>query len=201
MARLFKTGCFGYALILAAALFSCGRAALEAPPIITSATYQHTLYNGKPQPVEARAAREGTAPFVVTYFPSEEALLGNEGGTPEAPGAVGVYYARIERPAGNGFAAGPDIKVEYHIQKALVAIRAEEKQEAFYDGKPKEARAAAEPPLPLDFAYYRGTAFDPAAALSGPPVEAGLYSVLVSFAGDANHLASSRTIELSIVRR
>jgi hypothetical protein len=174
---------------------------LEEPPIITSATYQHTLYNGKPQPVEAKAAKEGTAPFVITYFPSEEALLKNEGGTLEAPGDVGTYYARIERPAGNGYAAGPDIKVEYHIQKALVVIKAEEKQEAPYDGKPREARALSEPPLPLNFTYYRGSSADPAALLPGPPVEEGLYFVLVSFAGDETHMGSSKNVEFSIIRR
>jgi hypothetical protein len=32
---------------------------------------------------------------------------------------VGKYYVRIERPAGNGYRAGPDVKVEYFIQKPL----------------------------------------------------------------------------------
>jgi hypothetical protein len=198
-----RTG-LGVVLIFSAAFLSCGsggKSALEEPPIITSATYQHALYNGKPQPIEARAAKEGTVPFIITYFPSEEALLRDEGGTLEAPGAVATYYARIERPAGNGYAAGPDIKVEYHIQKALVAIIAEEKQEVPYDGKPKEAQALSEPPLPLNFAYYRGTSPDPAAALPGLPVEEGIYFVLVSFAGDANHMGSSKNVELSIAGR
>jgi hypothetical protein len=111
---------FNASIIIIAALTACSsQKELNDPPIITSASYQHTLYNGKPQPIEAKAAKDNTAPFIVTYFPSEEALLKNEGGSLEAPGEVGVYYARIERPAGNGYRRGPDIKVEYHIQKAL----------------------------------------------------------------------------------
>ncbi|MDR1250124.1 MAG: hypothetical protein LBK63_12585, partial [Treponema sp.] len=50
-----------------------GKALLEDPPVITSATYQHTLYNGKPQPIEAKTAREN-APLVVAYFASLDAL-------------------------------------------------------------------------------------------------------------------------------
>ncbi|MDR3301535.1 MAG: hypothetical protein LBT01_03280 [Spirochaetaceae bacterium] len=92
---------------------------LDDPPIITSASYQHTLYNGGRQPIDARAAKDDTPEFIVTYFLSEEAMLRNEGGFSEAPSEVGKYYVRIERPAGNGYRAGPDVKVEYFIQKPL----------------------------------------------------------------------------------
>jgi hypothetical protein len=94
-------------------------AALEDPPIITSATYQHTLYNGEKQPIEARAAKADIAPLIVTYFLSEEAMLKNEGGFLDAPKEVGKYWVRIERPAGNGYRSGPPVKVEYFIQKPL----------------------------------------------------------------------------------
>ena len=100
-------------------------AELEDPPIITSATYQHTLYNGRNQPIEATSAKNDTPPFVITYFPSEENLEQNIRGTSEAPSEVGDYYARIARPAGNGYRQGRDVKVEYHIQKAMVYIKAD----------------------------------------------------------------------------
>jgi len=90
------------------------------PPIITSASHQHTLYNGRSQPIEAQAAKDDVEPFVITYYHSEDALLRNEGGFSEAPVEVGTYFAKIERPAGKGYRAGPPVKVEYHIQKALV---------------------------------------------------------------------------------
>jgi hypothetical protein len=106
--------------IIAALTAACSsQKELKDPPIITSASYQHTLYNGKAQAIEAKAAKDDTAPFIVTYFPSEEALLKNEGGSLEAPREVGDYYVRIERPAGNGYKQGRNITVEYHIQKAL----------------------------------------------------------------------------------
>jgi hypothetical protein len=93
---------------------------LEDPPIITSASYQHTLYNGKPQPIEARAAKEDVPPLIITYYLSEEALLRNEGGFSEAPSEIGTYFVKIERPSGSRYRAGPPVKVEYHIQKPLV---------------------------------------------------------------------------------
>jgi hypothetical protein len=108
-------------LVIAVLTASCSsQRELEDPPIITSASYQHTLYNGRPQPIDAQAAKDDVPPFIITYFPSEEALLKNEGGSFEVPSEVGDYYVRIERPAGNGYRQGPDIKVEYHIQKALI---------------------------------------------------------------------------------
>jgi hypothetical protein len=112
-----------FLLIIAGLLASCAAnkkaeiTSLEDPPIITSASYQYTLYNGERQPIEARAAKE--APLVVTYFRSEDDLERNVGGVTEAPRDVGVYYGRIERPAFNGYRAGPPVKVEYRIQNPL----------------------------------------------------------------------------------
>jgi hypothetical protein len=192
--------------ILAAGFTGCREreeaAGLEEPPIISSATYQHTLYNGKPQPIDARAARDDTAPLVVTYFPNEEALLKNEGGTTEPPAAVGSYYARIERPGGNGYAAGRDIPVEYSIQKAFVNIRAEEKQEALYDGTPKHAVASADVPVELAIDYYPSEAARAAgSAPEGPPREPGIYFVTVSYGGDENYRSASKDIEFSIIKK
>jgi hypothetical protein len=112
-------------LVTAALLTACtatkkaGAGDMENPPIITSASYQHTLYTGLPQAIDARAAKD--APLVVTYFTSEADLERNTGGTTDPPTDVGVYYARIERPAFNGYRAGPSVKVEYRIQKPLPA--------------------------------------------------------------------------------
>jgi hypothetical protein len=192
------------------ALAGCGvreaAADLEDPPIITSATYQHTLYTGKPQPIEARAAGEGPPPFVVTYFPSLEALERNEGGTAEPPSAVGSYYARIERPPGNGYARGRDIPVEYYIQKAFVNILAEEKQEALWDGLPKRARASAEPPVELTVTYYPypgagGPGAEGPLPLKEPPRDPGVYRAVISYPGDENYRDASREVEFSIVKR
>jgi hypothetical protein len=187
-------------MFLALVLAACGTAkttepAPEDPPIITSATYQHTLYNGKPQPIEARAARED-APLLVTYFPSLEALEKDEGGTSEPPVEVGDYYARIERPAGGGFAAGRSIPVEYHVQKALVTISGAEKQRALYDGLPKTVIVSADQNVVLGVVYYPAGSAVP---LSGPPVESGEYLARVSFAGDGRYMGASKDIEFSIV--
>ncbi|GHV47780.1 hypothetical protein AGMMS49546_37750 [Spirochaetia bacterium] len=205
--------------VLAASLLvlSCGsqKDVLDEPPIITSATYQHTQYNGKPQPIEAAASRTGTAPFIITYFPSEDALLKDEGGTTEPPVVVGQYYARIERPAGKGYAAGPNVKVEYYIQKAFVTITAEEKQSALYNGDPRQAQASADPPLPLSFSYYPSREAREAASPSlmadaataalkdytraeQAPIEQGTYYVTVYYPGDANYLFASKDVELTI---
>jgi hypothetical protein len=88
------------------------------PPIITSATYQHTLYNGKGQSIDARAAKKN-APLAVTYYTSEADYNADKNGFADAPSEVGLYYARIRRPEGRGYKQGRDIKVEYHIQKPL----------------------------------------------------------------------------------
>jgi hypothetical protein len=112
---------------MAFAFFSCAskEGAQEEAPIITSATYQHTQYNDRGQAVEVQAARDNAPPFVITYFASEEDLEQNRNGSVEPPVEVGDYYARIERPAGNGYRQGKSIKIEYHIQKAFVSIIAD----------------------------------------------------------------------------
>jgi hypothetical protein len=178
-------------------LISCGTrgaADLADPPIITSATYQHTLYNGRPQAIEVRAAKEDAPPFVIRYFPSEAALYNDEGGVCEPPVDVGGYYVRIRRPAGNGYKAGPDIKVEYYIQKAFLPVSAAEQQEFSYDGAPKPA--CAEAPVELSFRYYPAEA--PQFPLHGPPVESGRYRVLVFYPGDSRYMSFSKELELII---
>ena len=186
------------ALVCAALCTGCGKgreAPLEDPPLITSATYQHTLYNGKPQPIEAKAAREG-APLAITYFPSLAALERDEGGTTEPPVEVGDYYARIDRPAGGGFAAGRAVAVEYHLQKALVAIAAADRQQFRYDGHPKAAAVSVDPPVELAVAYY---AAGSSRALESPPVEPGEYLARISFGGNARYLGASKDVALFIV--
>ncbi|MDR2134915.1 MAG: hypothetical protein LBP27_07400 [Treponema sp.] len=91
---------------------------LADPPIITSATYQHTLYNGSGQSIDARAAKEN-APLEIVYYTSEADYDADANGVTEPPTEVGLYYARIRRPEGNGYKQGRDIKVEYRIQKPL----------------------------------------------------------------------------------
>jgi hypothetical protein len=197
-------------MLLAFAFFSCvsKESALEDPPIITSATYQHTQYTGKPQPIEARAAAD-TEPFVITYFTSLEDLEKDREGTAEAPSAVGKYYVRIRRPPGRGYAAGRDITVEYYVQKALVTISAEERQEYRYDGTPKPAVAAADKPVKLEFAYYpaehspSGSIADNGSIavdgrLPGPPAGPGVYRAHVFFPGNDEYMGASRDIELVI---
>jgi hypothetical protein len=127
MKRIVRVSILLSTVLLLAVLGTCQSEEVSAlddpaldPPIITSASHQHTLYNGRPQPIEAQAAKDDVTPFVITYYYSEEALLRNEGGFSEAPVEVGTYFVKIERPAGNGYRAGPPVKVEYHIQKALV---------------------------------------------------------------------------------
>jgi hypothetical protein len=204
MRSLKKIGICGMAAVLVlAACSSENEATLESgslkdPPIITSATHQHTLYNGRGQPIEAASAKDDAPAPVVTYFPSEENLLRNEGGNAEAPSGVGDYFVRIERPAGNGYKQGPDIKVEYHIQKALIAIRAEDKQEYTYDGNPKPAAASVDAPVELSFAYYPLAADKADPPLPCPPVGRGVYRVRISYPGGANYMGASKEVELTI---
>jgi hypothetical protein len=184
--------------ILPVAIVSCAVVCktpkeLEDPPIISSATYQLTLYNGRPQPIEAQAAKD-SPPFIVTYFRSEDDLWNNAGGTAEAPSEVGAYYARIERPAGKGYREGKPIKVEYYIQKAFVPIEAEPRQEFDYDGTPKAALARS--PVALSIRYYDETA--PQAQLAGPPAERGRYRAALSYPGDDRYMGASMEIELLI---
>ena len=178
------------------ALAACtSKQALEDPPIITSATHQHTLYNGKGQPIEANASKKGEPSPIITYFRSEEDLHADRNGSSEAPVEVGDYYVRIRRPAGKGYKAGNDITVEYHIQKALVTISAEERQEFIFDGKPKPVVFSVDQKVEPVVAYYRSSSSQP---LNGPPAERGIYPVIISFNGDAHHMGASKRIELII---
>jgi hypothetical protein len=165
----------------------------EEPPIITSATYQHTQYNGRSQPIEARAAKDDTHPLVVTYFTSEENLEKDWGGSTGAPVEVGDYYVRIERPAGNGYKQGRNIKIEYHIQKAFISIIAEPVQRFAYDGKPKEALVHAEPPADLAVSYFAADMGE-----ASLPTEKGRYRVTVVFPGNERYMGASKEIALLI---
>jgi hypothetical protein len=184
--------------------FSCTTkdSGLNDAPIVTSSTYQHTLYNGLPQPIDARAAKDDITPFVITYFNSEEDLEKNRKGTTEAPVEVGKYYVRIDRPAGNGYKKGFYVKVEYMIQKALVVIIADEKQEAVYDGKPKTVIAKTDAPVALDILYYTyENGVKGQTALRNAPVEPGRYRVDIVWPGDKNYLGSSREVEFTIKKK
>jgi hypothetical protein len=120
-----KNGIFLYLAVFAVitACSSQKNSELDDPPIITSATYQHTLFNGKSQGIDARAAKED-APIIVTYYLSEADYDADINAFTEAPTETGLYYARIRRPEGNGYKQGRDIKVEYHIQKPLPPVDA-----------------------------------------------------------------------------
>jgi hypothetical protein len=187
------------ALVIAAFAFSsCAskEEIWEEAPIITSATYQHTQYNGRAQAVEVQAAKEDSPPFVITYFRSEEDLEQDRNGMFEPPVEVGDYYARIERPGGNGYRRGNNIKIEYHIQKAFISIIADPVQRFAWDGGPKEIAARIEPPedSPLLVSYFAADS----AALPSPPVERGRYRVSIVFPGNDRYLGASREIELWI---
>jgi hypothetical protein len=178
--------------------FSCAskEGPLEDAPIITSATYQHTQYNGRAQAVEVTAAKDDAPPFIITYFTSEEDLERDRNGSVKPPAEVGDYYARIERPAGNGYRQGRNIKVEYHIQKAFASIIADPVQCFRYDGGPKEIAARTEPPqeppLHVSYADAAGT------PLAAPPVEGGRYSATVIFSGNGRYMGASKEVELRI---
>jgi hypothetical protein len=120
-----KNGIFLYLAVFAVitACSSQKNSELDDPPIITSATYQHTLFNGKSQGIDARAEKED-APITVTYYLSEADYDADINAFTEAPTEPGLYYARIRRPEGNGYKQGRDIKVEYHIQKPLAPVDA-----------------------------------------------------------------------------
>jgi hypothetical protein len=174
--------------------------AAEEAPIITSATYQHTQYNGRGQPVEVSSARDDVPPFIVTYFRSEADLEQDRNGSPEPPAEVGDYYVRIERPAGNGYRQGNNIKIEYHIQKAFISIIADPVQRFVWDGEPKGAVARTEPPEePALVVSYRAVdKAGPAVPLAGPPVERGRYRVSVVFPGNDRYMGASRDLDLWI---
>ena len=205
------------ALAIITALTACtSRQALEDAPIITSATHQHTLYNGRGQPIEAVAAKEGAPSPVITYFRSEEDLHADRNGSSEPPAEVGNYYVRIRRPAGKGYRAGKDITVEYHIQKALVTITAGDRQEFAYDGSPKAVVFSVDQNVEPDVAYYhaasamqKGTSPDHLQVaglgagsrgfpLSEPPTERGVYRTIISWSGDAHYMGASKEVELAI---
>jgi hypothetical protein len=169
--------------------------ALEDTPIITSATHQHTLYNGRGQPIEANASKKDAPSPVITYFHSEEDLHADRNGSSAPPVEVGDYYVRIRRPAGNGYRAGNDITIEYHIQKALVTINAEDRQEFIYDGNPKTVVFSVDKNVEPNVAYYRSSPEQP---LNGLPVTRGLYLAVISYNGDAHHMGASKRVELVI---
>jgi hypothetical protein len=189
---------FLMAVFSAPVFFSCAskEGALEETPIITSATYQHTQYNGRGQAVDVEAAKEDAPPFVITYFTSEEDLEQGRNGFTEAPAEVGDYYARIERPAGNGYRRGNNIKIEYHIQKAFISIIAGPVQRFAWDGGPKEIAAYTEPPEepPLVVSYFAASG----APLPGAPAERGRYRVTVVFPGNRRYMGASKEVELRI---
>jgi hypothetical protein len=198
MIREIKTKVFA---MLPLVLLSVSCALRERPPeeapIITSATYQHTQYNGRSQAVEVTAAKDG-ASFIITYFRSEEALENNRDGSTEPPLEVGDYYVRIERPEGNGYRQGKNVKIEYHIQKAFVEIIADPVQRFRYDGTPREIAVRVEPPVeppPLVSYFAGGEAGKP---LAGPPAERGRYRVTVIFPGNDRYMGASKELELLI---
>ena len=172
--------------------------ALEDAPIITSASHQHTLYNGRGQPIEAIASREGAPPPVITYFRSEDDLHADRNGTPEAPAEVGDYYVRIRRPAGNSYRAGNDITIEYHIQKALVTISAEARQEFAYDGNPRAVVFSVDQNVEPDVTYYHSASAMLGFPMGGPPAERGVYLAIISWGGDAHYMGASKEVELVI---
>jgi hypothetical protein len=198
--RLWKVSwfCVSFIFVMALAGACLSQKELEEPPIITSATYQHTQYNGRGQPIEASAAKDDVSPFVVTYFTSEDDYYDNKGGSDKAPSEVGDYYARIERPAGKRYKQGQNIKVEYHIQKAFISVTAEPVQRFAYDGKPKEVVIQTEPPVEPGIRYFDSEATAIGKALAGPPVEKGAYRALLTFSGNERYMGASREIELLI---
>jgi hypothetical protein len=189
-----------FIVIPALLFFSCAskEAVPEEAPFITSATYQHTQYNGRAQAVEVEAAKDGAPPFIITYFTSEEDLERDRNGSAEPPVEVGDYYARIERPGGNGYRRGNSVKIEYHIQKAFIAIAADPVQRFSYDGGPKEITARTEPPEepPLVVSYF--AADSAGAALAAPPSRRGRYRARVVFPGNGRYMGASKEIELRI---
>jgi hypothetical protein len=177
----------------------------EAPPVTVPA-YQEVFYNGEAQPIDTAGA--GEASLRLTYFPSEESLLGGEGGSAEAPSEVGRYFVKVQQP-GEGFQEGRELVVEYRIQKAPVNIIARAVQEFRRDGREKPVAARADAPVPLTILYYdadrRGTQAQtrgPGAAFSlalpGPPSAPGHYLVRISFPGDSHYLAALKDVQLII---
>jgi hypothetical protein len=180
---------------------------LKEPPPITVPAYQEVFYNGKAQPIDAAGA--GDAPLALTYFPSKELLLRDEGGALEAPLEVGRYFVKVQQIQGNGFSRGRELVVEYRIRKAPVNIIAKAVQEFRRDGREKPIAASADVPVTLTIVYYdankTGTAAQtggPGAAsslaLPGPPSAPGYYLVRVSFPGDSHYLEALKDVQLII---
>jgi hypothetical protein len=192
------------AVIVALCLAACtpSKQTLEDAPIITSATHQHTLYNGRGQSIEATVSKEGAPAPVITYFRSEEDLHADRDGSDEPPAEVGNYYVRIRRPAGNGYREGSDITVEFHIQKAMVTITAEDRQEFVYDGSPKTVVFSVDQNVEPGVTYYHIPS--PARPtmhgfpLTEPPTERGVYQADISWTGDAHHMGASKEVTLII---
>jgi len=174
------------------------RQTLEEPPIITSATHQHTLYNGRGQSIEATASKKGAPPPVVTYFRSEEDLNADRNGSSVAPTEVGNYFVRIRRPAGNGYRAGKDITVEFHIQRALVTISAEARQEFAYDGNAKAVVFSVDRNVEPSVAYYHTASTMRGLPLNEPPKDRGVYKAVITWNGDAHYMGASKEVELVI---
>jgi hypothetical protein len=179
---------------------------LKTPPPVSIPAYQEAFYNGEAQPIEAAG---GDAPLAITYFPSEELLLWDEGGSAEAPMEVGRYFVKVEQSEGNGFSRGQELVVEYQIKKAPVNIIARAVQEFRRDGREKPILASADAPVTLTIVYYdanktgtaaqtRGPGADTALALPGPPSAPGYYLVRVSFPGDSHYLEALKDVQLII---
>ncbi|MDR1863578.1 MAG: hypothetical protein LBQ67_06635 [Treponema sp.] len=217
------------ALLKAAILFasfsaSCktpeggGREELLEAAALVSPLRQYRVYNGKGQPVEAVPSREDAPPFAVTYYTSAEARDAREGGTADPPVDAGLYYVRVARPGGGGFAPGEDVPVEYRIDKAEAVILADETQTAYYDGNPKRVLAVCEPPFTLSFSYYPSAEIRDAAVRSlsqggggrspaalrnftrveRAPADQGVYYVAVFFPGNANYKAAYKNVTFTI---
>jgi hypothetical protein len=85
--------------------------------------------------------------------------------------------------------------VEYHIQKALVTITAETRQEFVYDGKAKTVVFSVDQNVQPDVAYYGAAPREP---IGGPPVERGVYLAIITWTGDAHYMGASKEAELVI---
>jgi len=187
-------------LVFSMAFIACtSKQLLEDPPIITSASHQHTLYNGREQAVEAKASKEGAPLPVITYFRSEKDLHADRNGSSVAPVEVGNYFVRIRRPAGNGYRAGRDITVEFHIQRALVTISAEARQEFPYDGNAKTVVFSVDQDVEPSVTYEKILPIEGSReVLSGPPVEYGFYFATITWSGDARYMGASKEVLLVI---
>ena len=130
---------------------------------------------------------------------SEADLEQDRNGSVEPPAEVGDYYARIERPGGNGYRQGNNIKIEYHIQKAFISIVADPVQRFAWDGGPREIAARTKPPEEPPLVVSYTAADDPAGIpLAGPPSRRGRYRVGVVFPGNDRYMGASTEVEMRI---